>query len=149
MVRIEPGSPWENGYNESFNGKLQDELLKRELFMTLKEAKVLAECWRYEYNHIRPHSSLGYRPPAPEAKMSEILTLQAVSYLGAGHGGLAQNPPYSLQDEPPLRKGDKRKKNGSSPFEKEPALVPLSHHEVSLPKGRLERDFGFIKPYPM
>ena len=64
---IEPGSPWENGYNESFNGKLRDELLNGEIFYTLKEAKVLIERWRWEYNHFRPHSSLGYRPPAPEA----------------------------------------------------------------------------------
>ena len=64
---IEPGSPWENGYIESFNGKLRDELLDREIFDTLMEAKVLVERWRREYNHIRPHSSLGYRPPAPEA----------------------------------------------------------------------------------
>jgi transposase InsO family protein len=59
-------SPWENGYIESFNGKLRDELLDREVFDTLLEAKVLVERWRREYNHIRPHSSLGYRPPAPE-----------------------------------------------------------------------------------
>ena len=64
---IEPGSPWENGYNESFNGTLREELLNREIFYTLKEAKVLIEQWRREYNTIRPHSSLGYRPPAPEA----------------------------------------------------------------------------------
>jgi len=64
---IEPGSPWENGYCESFNGKLRDELLARELFYTLKEAKVLIERWRTHYNTVRPHSSLGYRPPAPEA----------------------------------------------------------------------------------
>lgn len=64
---IEPGSPWENGYIESFNGKLRDELLDREIFDTLLEAKVLIERWRVEYNTIRPHSSLGYRPPAPEA----------------------------------------------------------------------------------
>lgn len=64
---IEPGSPWENGYVESFNGKLRDELLNREIFYTLREAKVLVERWRREYNQIRPHSSLGYRPPAPEA----------------------------------------------------------------------------------
>jgi len=62
---IEPGSPWENGYVESFNGKLRDELLNREIFTTLLEAKVLIEGWRREYNEIRPHSSLGYRPPAP------------------------------------------------------------------------------------
>jgi putative transposase len=64
---IEPGSPWENGYIESFNGKLRNELLNRELFMTLREAQVLVERWREEYNQVRPHSSLGYRPPAPEA----------------------------------------------------------------------------------
>jgi transposase InsO family protein len=66
---IEPGSPWENGYIESFNGKLRDELLNRELFDTLLEAKILIERWRKEYNQVRPHSSLGYRPPAPEAVM--------------------------------------------------------------------------------
>jgi len=71
---IEPGSPWENGYIESFNGKLRDELLNREIFTTLTEAKVLIEQWRQEYNHIRPHSSLGYRPPAPEVKMIGALT---------------------------------------------------------------------------
>ena len=62
---IEPGSPWENGYVESFNGKLRDELLNGELFYTLTEAKILIEKWRRMYNEIRPHSSLGYRPPAP------------------------------------------------------------------------------------
>lgn len=64
---IEPGSPWENGYVESFHGKLCDELLNGEIFDTLWEAKVLLERWRREYNGFRPHSSLGYRPPAPEA----------------------------------------------------------------------------------
>lgn len=71
---IEPGSPWENGYIESFNGKLRDELLNREVFTTLMEAKILIEQWRMDYNHIRPHSSLGYRPPSPEAIMPKILT---------------------------------------------------------------------------
>ena len=64
---IEPGSPWENGYVESFNGKLRDELLNREIFYTLREAQVLIEAWRQEYNQRRPHSALGYRAPAPEA----------------------------------------------------------------------------------
>ena len=64
---IEPGSPWENGYVESFNGKLRDELLDREIFYTLTETQILIERWRQEYNTIRPHSALGYRPPAPEA----------------------------------------------------------------------------------
>lgn len=64
---IEPGSPWENGYVESFNGKLRDELLNGEIFYSLREAKVLIERWRRRYNTERPHSALGYRPPAPEA----------------------------------------------------------------------------------
>lgn len=68
---IEPGSPWENGYNESFNGKFRDELLNGEIFYSLKEAQVLIERWRFEYNTFRPHSSLGYRPPAPEAWLIE------------------------------------------------------------------------------
>jgi len=70
---IEPGSPWENGYNESFNGKLRDELLNREIFYTLKEAQVLIEQWRQHYNTIRPHSALNYRPPAPEAVLSRVV----------------------------------------------------------------------------
>ncbi len=64
---IEPSSPWENGDVESFNGKLRDELLNGEILSTLKEAKVLIETWREHDNTIRPHSSLGCRPPAPEA----------------------------------------------------------------------------------
>jgi putative transposase len=79
---IEPGSPWENGYIESFNGKLRDELLNREIFTTLFEAQVLIENWRKDYNQIRPHSALGYRPPAPEAILlgysSTSLTLSVV-----------------------------------------------------------------------
>ena len=63
---IEPGSPWENGYNESFNGKLRDELLNGEIFYTVQEAQIIIEQWRRYYNTERPHSSLGYRPPAPE-----------------------------------------------------------------------------------
>ena len=63
---IEPGSPWENGYNESFNSKLRDELLNGEIFYSLKEAQILIECWRQHYNTVRPHSSLGYRPAAPK-----------------------------------------------------------------------------------
>ena len=64
---IEPGSPWENGYNESFNGKLRDELLNGEIFTSLKEAQILTERWRREYNEFRPHSALNYKPPAPAA----------------------------------------------------------------------------------
>ena len=64
---IEPGSPWENGYIESFNARLRDELLNGEIFYTLREAQIIIETWRRHYNAVRPHSSLGYRPPAPEA----------------------------------------------------------------------------------
>jgi putative transposase len=72
---IEPGSPWENGYVESFIGRLRDELLNGEIFDTLLEARVVIESWRKEYNQFRPHSSLGYRPPAPEAYKLRTLTL--------------------------------------------------------------------------
>jgi transposase InsO family protein len=67
------GSPWENGYCESFNGKLQDECLKREIFYSLREAQVVIGAWEDHYNRVRPHSSLGYRPPAP-------VTLQASAH---------------------------------------------------------------------
>ena len=67
-IYITPGSPWENGYGESFNGKLRDELLNGELFYTLREAQVLIESWRRHDNTVRPHSALGYRPPAPETE---------------------------------------------------------------------------------
>ena len=72
---IEPGSPWENGYIESFNGKLRDELLNREVLTTLTEARILIERWRQEYNQVRPHSAVGYRSPAPETRMPVSLTL--------------------------------------------------------------------------
>ena len=72
---IEPGSPWENGYCESFNSKLGDELLNGEIFYTLREAEVLIEAWRRHFNTVRPHSSLGYRPPAPEAIVTNGGTL--------------------------------------------------------------------------
>ena len=71
IKHIEPGSPWENGYVESFNGKLRDELLDREVFYTLLEVRVLTEQYRQTYNRIRPHSSLGYRPPAPGTLLPE------------------------------------------------------------------------------
>ena len=71
---IEPGSPWENGYIESFNGKLRDELLNREIFTTLEEAKVLIEQWRKEYNQVRPHSARNNRPPAPKTILTAVLT---------------------------------------------------------------------------
>jgi transposase InsO family protein len=76
---IEPGSPWENGYCESFNGKLRDELLNGEIFYSMREALLIIEIWRKHYNEIRPHSSLNYRPPAPVARTikSKIMPLPA------------------------------------------------------------------------
>jgi putative transposase len=75
---IEPGSPWENGYCESFNGKLRDECLNGEIFSSLKEAQIVIEQWRVEYNTVRPHSALGYRPPAPQTgRPGENSTLAA------------------------------------------------------------------------
>jgi transposase InsO family protein len=94
---IEPGSPWENGYVESFNGKLRDEFLNGEIFYTLLEAQVLTERWRQHYNQIRPHSALGYRPPAPAAVLS------APPPGPAPHGGSAPVPPASF---PPGEHGE-------------------------------------------
>ena len=84
---IEPGSPWENGYVESFNGKLRDELLNREIFYTLKEAQILVRRWRRQYNQVRPHSSLGYQPPAPQATL-----LQPAVLRSAGSNNLLSAP---------------------------------------------------------
>jgi putative transposase len=79
---IEPGSPWENGYCESFNGKLRDECLNGEIFYSLREAQIVIEQWRIEYNTRRPHSALGYRPPAPETfRPTENSTLAAVNAI--------------------------------------------------------------------
>ena len=89
---IEPGSPWENGYCESFNGKLRDELLNGEIFYTVGEARVLIEMWRREYNHVRPHSSLGYRPPAPETwepAEAASATLRPPRLAPAGSAGVS------------------------------------------------------------
>jgi transposase InsO family protein len=80
---IAPGSPWENGYCESFNGKLRNELLNGEIFYTLREAQVLIEQWRQHYNRVRPHSALGYRPPAPEARGLALVPQKPVQHQRA------------------------------------------------------------------
>jgi hypothetical protein len=103
---IEPASPRENGYNESFNGKLRDELLSGEIFCTLKEAPLMIERWRQQYNTIRPHSALGYRPPAPETILPpswgqvtpqgqnyQTQTKKAVHVMGAGHPSYGVSSP--------------------------------------------------------
>jgi transposase InsO family protein len=74
---IEPGSPWENGYVESFNARLRDELLNGEIFYSLREAQIIIESWRRHYNMVRPHASLGYRPPAPEVFVPAFALTQA------------------------------------------------------------------------
>ena len=81
---ILPGSPWENGYCESFNSKLRDELLNGEIFYTLKEAKIVIETWRRHYNTIRPHSSLGYQPPAPEVLQWPAMQCKPASQVSEG-----------------------------------------------------------------
>lgn len=83
---IEPGSPWENGYCESFNGKLRDELLNEEIFYTLREAQILVSRWREHYNTIRPHSSIGYLPPAPQAILPRSAGLPYASLRSAHQG---------------------------------------------------------------
>ncbi len=88
---IEPGSPWENGYCESFNGKLRDEFLNGEIFYSLKEAQILTERWRVEYNTRRPHSALGYRPPTPEAILRES---QNIEQKHLGHGDVENAPRF-------------------------------------------------------
>jgi putative transposase len=87
---IEPGSPWENGYCESFNSRLRDEFLNGEIFYSMNELRVLAERWRVHYNTIRPHSSLGYKPPAPEASLTK----------GTGHGGVETATRFPLLHTP-------------------------------------------------
>ena len=76
ILYIEPGSQWENGYNECFNGQLRDEVLNCEIFYIVKEAQVLIEQWRQEYNTIRPHSSLNYSPPVPVAVLSTAVNYE-------------------------------------------------------------------------
>ena len=75
---IAPGSPWENGYIESFNARLRDELLNGELFYSLREAQIIIESWRRHYNTVRPHASLGYRPPAPEVFVPAFALTQTI-----------------------------------------------------------------------
>ena len=93
---IEPGSPWENGYVESFNARLRDELLDGEIFYSLREAEILIESWRRHYNTVRPHASLGYRPPAPE------VFLPAFAAWPAAQAGWASPATLKLAPRPAL-----------------------------------------------
>jgi putative transposase len=89
---IEPGSPWENGYIESFNARLRDELLNGEIFYTLREAQIVIESWRRHYNAVRPHASLGYKPPAPEVFVPAFAAWPAALNRKAPPATLVQRP---------------------------------------------------------
>ncbi len=99
---IEPGSPWENGYCESFNSKLRDEFLNDEIFCSIKELRVLAERWRAHYNTVRPHSSRGYRPPAPETWLTtnmgcgEVESKERFPLLHTPNGGYSNSEEAAL-----------------------------------------------------
>jgi transposase InsO family protein len=92
---IEPGSPWENGYVESFNARLRDELLNGEIFYTLREAQIVIESWRRHYNTIRPHALLGYKRPAPEVYVPVFAAWPAALRQPASLATLAQRPPLN------------------------------------------------------
>jgi transposase InsO family protein len=94
---IEPGSAWENGYCASFNSKLRDELLNGEVFFSLAEAQVLIEAWRRRYNTVRPHSSLGYRPPAPETIVPRSGSI--APWASAPAVGAARSPTPTMASE--------------------------------------------------
>jgi transposase InsO family protein len=89
---ITPGSPWENGFIESFNARLRDELLDGEIFYSLAEAKIVIESWRRHYNTVRPHGSLGYKPPAPEVFVPAIASRAATQPRPASPPALALKP---------------------------------------------------------
>ena len=122
---IEPGSPWENGYIESFNGKLRDELLNGELFDTLLEAKVLVERWRGHYNTVRPHSSLGYQPPAPEA-----IQPRSLASATPQRAGLARRPPQHELKHWYLPWGQVRRINGRISGE---GIYSLTERGINVP----------------
>jgi putative transposase len=89
---IERGSPWENGFIESFNARLRDELLDGEIFYSLAEARIVIESWRRHYNTVRPHGSLGYKPPAPEVFISAFAARAALQPRPATPPALAERP---------------------------------------------------------
>ena len=89
---ITPGSPWENGFIESFNARLRDELLDGKIFYSQAESKIVIESWRRHYNTVRPHGSLGYKPPAPEAFITAIAALTAAQTRPATPPALASRP---------------------------------------------------------
>jgi len=91
-VYITPGSPWENGFIESFNARLRDELLDGEIFYSLAEAKIVIESWRRHYNTVRPHGSLGYKPPAPEVFVPAMAARTALQPYPASPPALASRP---------------------------------------------------------
>src|SRR5438874_13463659 len=93
---ISPGSPWENGFIESFNARLRDELLDGEIFYTLREAEIVIESWRRHYNTVRPHASIGYRAPAPEVFVPALAAWPAAQSRPAPPAMLPLVPPPTL-----------------------------------------------------
>ena len=106
---IEPGSPWENGYCESFNSKLRDELLNGEIFYTSEEARVIIESWRRHYNEVRPHSSLGYRPPAPQVLIPARPAAQPRPAPPGALAGATTNPKLTFQPDHSIGAGHAQK----------------------------------------
>ena len=103
---IAPGSPWENGYVESFNARLRDELLDGEIFYSLREAQVIIESWRRHYNTVRPHGSIGYRPPAPEVFVPRLRRMAGcatpTSFTGHAHASTQTNPELTFDPDHPM-----------------------------------------------
>ena len=103
---IAPGSPWENGFIESFNARLRDELLDGEIFYTLREAQIVIESWRRHYNAVRPHASIGYRAPAPEVFVPALRRMAgcAIQTSSAGHASAGANasPKLTLPMDHPV-----------------------------------------------
>ena len=114
---IERGSPWENGYIESFNARLRDELLSGEIFYTLREAQIIIESWRRHYNTIRPHASIGYKPPAPEVFLPAFAAWPAALRRPAPPATLAAtanlkltfHPDHSAGADQPSKRHPRRK----------------------------------------
>jgi putative transposase len=127
---ITPGSPWENGFIESFNARLRDELLDGEVFYTLREAQIVIESWRRHYNAVRPHASIGYRPPAPEVFVPALAAWPAAQPRPAPPAMLPlvpkNNPKLTFQSDHLLGAGQ------ASPV-REPRMIWLTRHRADPP----------------
>ena len=133
---ITPGSPWENGYCESFNGSLRDELLNGEISYTLAEASILIEGWRWHYNTVRPHRSLGYRPPAPETAMPPLPPSASASL----HLRTAMAPEATLHQQ-----SNRTTQEGRSlDAVRMPVAIIAAEHDSIIPPARTEALRGTV-----